>query len=64
MTPEQLTKLKEQLRQRIGWLDGVMRNARQEDQMYNYMFYDGEVLAYYHFLHLLDGIELEQKELQ
>lgn len=64
MTPEQLAKLKEHIRQHIGWLDGVMRNARQENQMYNYMFYDGEILAYYHFLHMLESIELEQKESQ
>lgn len=64
MTPEQLARLKDRIRRRISCLEDIMRNARQEDQMYNYMFYDGEILAYYHFLHLLDGIELEQKELQ
>lgn len=64
MTPEQLAKMKLQIKKRIAWLEDVMRNARQENQIYNYLYYDGEIIALHSFLHMLDGIELEKQESQ
>lgn len=59
MTQQELEKLKERLISRIGGLENVMRNARKDKDVYNYLYYDGEINACYRLLQMLNNIESE-----